>query len=219
MLLRQSGSGRINPFLMSKYLQLSAAVHYELEEKRSRFLCYLYPVTARLEAMQYLKELQNSYPDARHHCWAYLIGNPQQPATQAFSDDGEPSGTAGKPILNVLTLRGAGNSCAVVVRYFGGIKLGVGGLVRAYGGVVSKALDCALLSPQIPKCELILEVPFALEAQIRHALDTVNGVVLSASYGNSVTMVIELSLVLKASFTKTVAELSSGVAIWKEGRG
>lgn len=204
---------------MSQYLQLAATAHYELEEKRSRFLCYLYPVTARPEALEHLKTLQCAYPDARHHCWAYLIGDPQQPVTQAFNDDGEPSGTAGKPILNVLVQRGAGNCCAVVVRYFGGIKLGAGGLVRAYGGVVSKALDHATLSLQIPKCELILEVPFSREAQIRHVLDRVDGEVLSASYGDSVTMTIELSEALKASFSKTVGELSSGAVVWKSERG
>ncbi|MCW8886021.1 MAG: YigZ family protein [Motiliproteus sp.] len=105
-------------------------IEVETEIKKSRFIAWADRAENRDQAMAVLSEARNRYPDARHHCWAYLIGNPAQPKTQAMSDDGEPSGTAGKPILNVLQHNEIGDVMIVVSRYFGGIKLGAGGLVR-----------------------------------------------------------------------------------------
>src|SRR6187431_3116495 len=131
--------------IMSTYTILAAAIESTTEEKNSDFLTFLHPVTSRDEAMVHIELYRKKYPDANHVCWAYVIGNTRQPQTQAFSDDGEPSGTAGKPMLHVLTERDVGNSLAVVVRYFGGVKLGAGGLVRAYSAAVSEAVNHAEL--------------------------------------------------------------------------
>lgn len=197
---------------MTPYLQLQANVEFELEEKRSRFMCFLYPVVSREQALSCVDALRNSFPDARHHCWAYVVGNPQQPQAQAYSDDGEPAGTAGKPILNVLTQRGAGDCCAVVVRYFGGIKLGAGGLVRAYGGVVSKALDLARLDLVKPRVELFLDVPYAQESLVRHALDEIDGVVTAIEYQQQACLSIEIYEADKSAFMAHIKDISSGEA-------
>lgn len=142
--------------------------------------------------MQILLSAQQRYADARHHCWAYLIGDAQQPLTVAYNDDGEPSGTAGKPILHVLTQRGAGDTLAVVSRYFGGIKLGAGGLVRAYGQTVSKALDAAQLSVNVPLCLVSIEVDYALEDLCRHTLVQHAALNVEAQYQARVTLSCQL---------------------------
>ena len=102
----------------------------EIVEKKSRFIGETYPVTSEEEALEYLEKVKKQFWDARHHCWAYVIG--EQRPLERFSDDGEPSGTAGKPILEVIRGKRLPNTLVVVTRYFGGTLLGTGGLVRAY---------------------------------------------------------------------------------------
>ena len=129
---------------------LSHPTQFCYEEKRSRFFAFIWPVTSKDEGFAHFQTIKSQHPDARHHCWAYLIGDPEQALAAGFNDDGEPGGTAGKPMLNVLMQRKVGNVFAVVVRYFGGIKLGAGGLTRAYGQAVSRALDAAELQWVVP---------------------------------------------------------------------
>ena len=107
---------------------------------RSRFICYLYPCKTIEEAKSYLKQLQLEHPQASHHCHAFLTKAADNSLGYGYSDDGEPSGTAGKPMLAVLSGGGIGEVCAIVVRYFGGTKLGTGGLQRAYSDSVRQAL-------------------------------------------------------------------------------
>ncbi|WP_188152056.1 YigZ family protein [Teredinibacter waterburyi] len=194
------------------YQQLAAPIEFELEEKRSRFICYLFPVTSRELVMQHLQALKLRYPDARHHCWAYVIGNTQQPKTQAYSDDGEPAGTAGKPILNVLVQRNIGDSVAIVVRYFGGIKLGAGGLVRAYSASVSQAVDKAQLQQKIALVELRVLVPFSLEAQVRHFVNEYNGEILSCCYAADVDIQVALAESQQWDFYRNIRHASAGKA-------
>ena len=109
-----------------------------MEIKKSKFLGYKYDITSTDEVDKILSALKKDHKKARHIAWAYIIVSPH---LEKCSDDGEPSGTAGRPILNVLQKRGLSNCMVAVVRYFGGIKLGAGGLVRAYGKSASEALD------------------------------------------------------------------------------
>ena len=111
----------------------------EIVEKKSRFIAEVHPVTSEEEAMEILEQTRKQYWDARHHCWAYIIG--RNPAAERMSDDGEPAGTAGKPILEVIRGRELTNVLVIVTRYFGGIKLGAGGLIRAYSGSVAHAIE------------------------------------------------------------------------------
>ena len=119
----------------------------EIVEKKSRFIAEVHPVTSEEEAMEILEQTRKQYWDARHHCWAYIIG--RNPAAERMSDDGEPAGTAGKPILEVIRGRELTNVLVIVTRYFGGILLGTGGLVRAYSDSMQNALE---LTEKVEKC-------------------------------------------------------------------
>lgn len=153
---------------------------------------------------------RQKYPDASHVCWAYIIGNTRQPITQAFSDDGEPSGTAGKPMLHVLTEREVGNSLAVVVRYFGGIKLGSGGLVRAYSGAVSHAVNFAELLSVTPRVTGEVYVEFAREAKIRHLINQYRGQILATDYGVDVRLQISLEQASVELFSRQAINETAG---------
>jgi uncharacterized YigZ family protein len=198
---------------MSTYTILAASVESTTEEKNSEFLTFLHPVAARDEAMELVAQYRKQYPDANHVCWAYVIGNTRQPQTQAFSDDGEPSGTAGKPMLHVLTEREVGNSLAVVVRYFGGVKLGAGGLVRAYSAAVSGAVGLAELVEVTPSVTLRVVVDFAKEANVRHWVAQFQGKITAVDYANRVTLQISLPAAQAEFFTQQVVNDTAGDAL------
>ena len=198
---------------MSTYTILAAAIESTTEEKNSDFLTFLHPVTSRDEAMVHIELYRKKYPDANHVCWAYVIGNTRQPQTQAFSDDGEPSGTAGKPMLHVLTERDVGNSLAVVVRYFGGVKLGAGGLVRAYSGAVSDAVNHAQLLQVSPSVNINISVDFSKETKIRHIVSQYDGQILNVDYGTQVILTISLTASQAALFVQQVINETAGDAV------
>ncbi|MDP4946056.1 MAG: IMPACT family protein, partial [Alishewanella sp.] len=143
---------------------------------------------------------------------AYIIGNTRQPLTQAFSDDGEPSGTAGKPMLHVLTERGLGNTLAVVVRYFGGVKLGAGGLVRAYSAAVSQATALASFTTISPQRELSLSLAFADEARLRQLLQQCGGEVLTQHYSQQVELSVRLPEPAVTDFIEQMNNVTAGQA-------
>lgn len=145
---------------------LKAPVHAELEVKKSRFLAWVEPLADKAAVQARLADLRSQYSDARHICFAFYVAG-----DSGMSDDGEPSGTAGKPIFNVISHKHLVNVLAVVVRYFGGVKLGAGGLVRAYGGAVSLALEQAEWVPVEAWHEWVFECPFSLESELRRLLD------------------------------------------------
>lgn len=132
---------------MIEYPIPQSAVVFEEEIKKSRFLTYLAHTEGMAQAREFWAEIKNQHPNARHWCWATVAGKPNDSQQYGFSDDGEPSGTAGKPMLAALQGSGVGEISAVVVRYYGGVLLGTGGLVRAYGNGVQQALK--LLSTQL----------------------------------------------------------------------
>ncbi|MCW6660840.1 YigZ family protein [Aerococcaceae bacterium NML201209] len=123
------------------YLSIQAPCVHEIDIKKSRFICYLFPVKNVEEADAHLTQLRKEHYKATHRCYAYILN--ENASVQKMSDDGEPAGTAGVPMLEVLKQRQLTYILAVVVRYFGGIKLGAGGLIRAYGQAVSHALEQA----------------------------------------------------------------------------
>ncbi|GAA1735746.1 YigZ family protein [Isoptericola hypogeus] len=151
---------------------LAAAVDHELVIKRSRFLAHLSPAASVEEADAVVARVRKELWDARHHCVALVVG--AHADAQRSSDDGEPSGTAGVPMLEVLRHRRVTDVVAVVSRYFGGVLLGAGGLVRAYSGAVSAALDDAaasgLLLRRATRTEVTLDVPHADAGRIDHLL-------------------------------------------------
>ncbi|MDX1678137.1 YigZ family protein [Arsukibacterium sp.] len=201
---------------MTPYTELAAPVEHCLTEKNSEFLSFLLPVSSRDEAMSLVNQYREQYRAANHVCWAYIIGNTRQPETQAFSDDGEPAGTAGKPMLHVLTEQELGNSLALVVRYFGGVKLGAGGLVRAYSAAVSQAAAKAVRRQVLPQLQLTLRLDFALEAKARQLLSELGGQLLSTDYQQQVTLNVRLPLSAEAEFRSQLQNISSGSALIRE---
>ena len=146
---------------------LSAPAHSELVIKKSRFIGCVQPVADRASAQAVVETLRQQHPGAAHVCWALLAGG-----QSAAVDDGEPSGTAGRPMLDVLRHQGLDSTLATVVRYFGGVKLGAGGLVRAYTDCVAQALLGAEKVPVQRLHTLRCQVPYALEGLVRREIST-----------------------------------------------
>ena len=179
--------------------------------KKSRFICYLAHAEGKEAALSYVQSIREAYPDARHHCWAYIGGAPTNSTDIGMSDDGEPHGTAGKPMLSTLGHSGIGEVVAVVVRYFGGTKLGTGGLVRAYTGAVQHALDELETYQKVKLTTLKVTYPFALESTIRRILTekpTVN--TLAVNYSQQVEMVLELPAYQEQDFQEFLTNRTNG---------
>ncbi|MGL4623525.1 MAG: YigZ family protein, partial [Culicoidibacterales bacterium] len=148
---------------------IQAAGDYEIQIEKSRFICYFAPVNTAEEAQAFIETIKKRNWDATHNCSAYLLGENQQ--VQKANDDGEPSGTAGIPMLEVLKKRNLTNIVVVVTRYFGGIKLGAGGLVRAYTQSVVSALDTvATLVEKLPLLRIQFMLPFELAFKVENTL-------------------------------------------------
>jgi len=175
------------------YQTLKHAVSTRLDIKKSEFIAYAYPVTSREQAMFHVEQLRVKYADARHHCWAYIIGDPNNTTSAGFDDDGEPNGTAGRPILNVLQHKSIGNVIIIVVRYFGGIKLGAGGLTRAYAGSAQAAVDEMVLLPYVPMAQVQIIAEFATEAQCRYVVEDLGGHIDDVTYSKQVTLTVTLA--------------------------
>ncbi|GAA4005542.1 IMPACT family protein [Comamonas faecalis] len=188
---------------------LSAPVHSELIVKKSRFIGCVQPVADRDGALAVVQSLRQAHPQATHVCWAMLAG------TQAAAvDDGEPSGTAGRPMLEVLRHQQLHNVVATVVRYFGGVKLGAGGLVRAYTDAVAQALRDAPKVPIVAMQTLCLGLPYALEGLLRRCIDAEGAQLCSAHHGALVQLRVQLPLARVAAFKAQAEHLGQGQLQW-----
>ncbi|MGB2336040.1 MAG: YigZ family protein [Alcanivorax sp.] len=167
----------------------ASPIDREIIINKSRFITWLRPVAHREDAMAIVDEARRRYPDASHHCYAYLLGRPAS-AQAAMNDDGEPSGTAGKPIFNVIQHKGMSDVLVVVIRYFGGVKLGAGGLVRAYAAAAESVLSAVERVEHTPQVTLTLAVPFALEQRIRLWVEQHSAQVAEVTYGQQVHMAV-----------------------------
>jgi uncharacterized YigZ family protein len=179
----------------------AADFEHEYLVKKSRFIARLVPIQSREDAMTAVAKARHDYPDARHHCWAFLIGKPQDAATAGMNDDGEPSGTAGKPILNVLQHGHFGDVLVIVIRYFGGIKLGAGGLVRAYGTATQQALERAPAATRHEYIRYRAVGDFSQEQSLRHWLQSAQGELIDVQYANSVVFTLDVAQSSVASLT------------------
>jgi uncharacterized YigZ family protein len=181
---------------------IAAPVHSELLIKKSRFIACVQPMADRAGAQQVVAALRAQHPGAAHVCWALLAGG-----QSAAVDDGEPSGTAGRPMLDVLRHQDLDGVLATVVRYFGGVKLGAGGLVRAYTDGVAQAMLTAQKVPIVRRQRLRCSVPYALEGFVRREIDSAGALLDGVTHGTDV--VFDLSLA-EAGAAPLVARLSEG---------
>lgn len=176
---------------MSFYPIPAGPVDGEIEINKSRFIAWLRPVSSREQGLAVLAQARARYPDATHHCHAWLIGSPSS-GEGAMNDDGEPSGTAGKPIFNVIQHKGVGDVVVVVTRYFGGVKLGAGGLVRAYSAAAQAVLAAMEIIERAPQQSLILHFGFADEQPLRHWCNQNLGHLQSVQYHQRVSARVTL---------------------------
>ena len=178
----------------------------ETSVKKSRFIATADFAKDRSTALSVVETVKALFPDAGHHCWAYLIGPPTNPLGVAMSDDGEPGGTAGKPILNVLQHKGVGNVIVVVSRYFGGIKLGAGGLVRAYSGAAQAVMSDLKVNQHVAKLQISISIGFPQEQDLRHWLSTHQGAVVAINYSDQVSCLVEIAASNLTSLRQTALE-------------
>ncbi|TIH20151.1 YigZ family protein [Marinifilum sp. JC120] len=179
--------------------------------KKSRFICDIRQVQDRNQAKQFIADIKKEFPDARHHCSAFVAGPPQT-GDMGMSDDGEPQGTAGKPMLQVLQGSGIGDIAVVVTRYFGGIKLGTGGLVRAYSGAVQQGLEALDVVMKVPMRILSLEISYAQEGMLRRMLDEYRAEIEEQSFGASLMFTLIMPSDQVDAFCERIVEDTNGTA-------
>ena len=177
---------------MSQYLRPTTSTINEIEIKRSRFIAQAIPLTDTAELQRLQAQLQVEHNKASHHCLAYVLGGPQQPRAAGSSDDGEPTGTAGKPMLNVLLQQQIGDVGVVVTRYFGGTKLGAGGLIRAYAQAVAELVKILPLEQVESRRELAINYPYNLEPQIQRVLNPLQVELLDERFGESISKTLSV---------------------------
>ena len=184
------------------------AGHGESEyiEKRSSFLGIVEPVSSEEEARAVIAAVKKQHRDARHNCWCYLI----QGGAERYSDDGEPQGTAGIPMLEVFRKAGVSNAVCVVTRYFGGVLLGAGGLLRAYTKAAKDALENSGITEVIPVRELTLRCPYSLLERIRLEIAAAEAEILSTDYAADITLSVRIPEAKAVSFSERIFDLTSG---------
>ncbi|MFK8030071.1 MAG: YigZ family protein [Gammaproteobacteria bacterium] len=185
-----------------------------LEIKRSQFITCIDHTKGVEAAKSFIAEVQSRFPDANHHCYAYVAGAPDDIYQVDKGDDGEPRGTAGKPMLNVLQHSGVGEITAVVVRYFGGVKLGAGGLVRAYTQSVSTAMSELDLVSFVRKTQLTVTLPYTLLGQLEHWLTSTDIDTLDKQFDESVHLVLDVPETDIDSVKVMLGEIGQGSISW-----
>ncbi len=191
------------------FLTLAGLAESELKVQRSRFLALAFPVRTEQEAQVRLSETARRYHDSRHVCYGYKLGVGGDSITRK-SDDGEPSGTGGDPILAAIAKLELTDVLVVVVRYFGGVKLGTGGLARAYGQAGAMALAEAVIREVHLGREFMIRFPYSREKSIRRLLETRDGRLVEQQYGETVSWRIWLAHSVWREFSKALIELTSG---------
>ena len=191
---------------MTEYFVPTRPSETEFTEKRSTFIGHVWPVETEEEARARIDETRKKYHDARHNCWCYLIKD----GPVRYSDDGEPQGTAGQPMLAVFQKEGVTNVCCVATRYFGGVLLGAGGLVRAYTQSAKDALDAAGISVVRRWVELAVDCPYSFLERVKLACAAQGGAVGEIEYAAAVTVRALLPEGGVEAFQAQMTELSAG---------
>ena len=193
---------------MKKFITIKENSYDEFVEKKSTFITHLVRVTNEEEAREFIQKMKKKHYDATHVCSCYVVGDNNE-ITRA-NDDGEPSGTAGAPMLDVLVKNEIKNVCATVIRYFGGTKLGTGGLVRAYGGGVINALKNATLVERKDALEIRLELDYSLNGKIEYEIEKTNFIVNNLEYTDKIIYTIYVMEEDYESFQSWIANLTNG---------
>jgi uncharacterized YigZ family protein len=181
---------------------------FELTEKRSRFIALCFSAQTEDGFRARLTEIRAKHRDARHNVWAYVLPD----GTERSSDDGEPSGTAGAPILEMLRRENVRGCAVIVTRYFGGVLLGTGGLARAYTAAAKGALEVSNLRLYVTKHRVSVAVPYSIAAKVKFEITSLGGTVESADYAENVTFTALFDAERVGAFTERVRELTAGAS-------
>ena len=196
----------------SSYLVPAQQIEMEQEIKKSRFIAAVSHASDKETALRLIEEISKKHAGASHNTFAYVIGNPNGGADVGFNDDGEIGGTAGKPILSVLQMRGIGDVVAVVTRYFGGTRLGTGGLVRAYSGTITMALDELKLKERVNLVEIRITTGYEFENSIRNTFDKTGIKIKDVLYTDKVTVIADIPQSISDNLKSAVMNSTRGKA-------
>lgn len=201
--------------MLKEYRTVYRGAEAEIVEKKSRFIATVQPVKSEEEAIAFIESMRKKYWDARHNCFAYVIGEHFQ--VQRFSDDGEPGGTAGKPMLDVLMGEEIHDTVVVVTRYFGGTLLGTGGLVRAYQGATKAGLEASTVIEKKWGCKLKVGTDYTGLGKIQYLLAQRNLPVLDTQYTDKVDMSVLCPIECMEAVKTEITEGTNGQAQLEEG--
>lgn len=201
---------------MPRYLIPASEHRVEDVIKRSRFITTIAHTDTVEKARTFIAGVQAEFPDATHNCWAFQAGPAGDSAFVGMSDDGEPHGTAGKPMLNVLMHSRIGEIAVVVTRYFGGVKLGTGGLVRAYAGMVSLGLESLPTREKIEPVELEVVIEYSAVTLFKRLLPDHEVEVLGENFGADAVFEVRMPKERREGFEKEVMEMTNGSCLVEE---
>lgn len=196
------------------YKTLKQAASDEFIVNKSRFIGYASPCETEEEALAFLRSIREKHKDATHNCYAYVIG--QNAGIMRYNDDGEPGGTAGMPMMEVLNARGVVNCCVVVTRYFGGILLGAGGLVRAYSHGCAIALNAAQVVKMEESQRILLDVSYPLWDRVNYALKSLPQITEETNFGASVEATLLIRKKDVEEVTQKLTAITDAKAEWLE---
>lgn len=186
----------------------------EIVEKKSRFIANVYPVETADEAEEIIGKLKKQYWDARHNCYAYIVGDDMQ--TRRCSDDGEPQGTAGRPMLDILSGERLCNVLVVVTRYFGGVLLGTGGLIRAYQAAVREGLYASDIIEKKSAYKYTITVDYTFMGKIQYTAQSLGVITLDTVYGDKVIFIMLVQTENEKAFCEKLMEATSAQAVLKK---
>jgi len=181
-----------------------------IDVKKSRFIAQAYPIKTQAEAKSIIADLKEKTPNANHHCSAFIAGSPYVSGGYGLSDDGEPSGTAGRPMYSVIAGAGIGEICVVVTRFFGGTKLGTGGLVRAYSASVRELLDQLTLETVKPLLKVQLSFAYSHSAQVDSILHSSSAHIIEQTFLEMVSLIIEVEAAEKDNLLLRLQDACKG---------
>lgn len=202
--------------MLIRYLTVKGYGEHEIEIERSRFIAYVDRAESEEEAQAFIQKIKKKHWDATHNCSAYIIG--EHDHIQKADDDGEPSGTAGKPILEVLKKRQLKDTVVVITRYFGGIKLGAGGLIRAYGKSTSKGLDAAKIIERQLHTRIMTTIDYTLLGRVENELRTREYLLREIEYLDKVTLHVDIPVGQEERFIAWMIDLTNGQSVISRGK-
>ncbi len=199
--------------LAARYAVPAAPVEVEERIRRSRFVTRLGRVASRAEALAFVQETRDRHPGATHYCWAFNAGPPSSTALVGMSDDGEPHGTAGRPMLTALLHSDVGEVVAVCARFYGGTKLGAGGLARAYASGVKRALDACERVAEVDAVAVSVVVPYDAAARAERVFGALEGIVAARDYAATVRYRVLIPRDRRSQLATEVANATAGRGI------